>query len=160
MSDEFILRPLTTDEKRNTIEVGENTYRKEFRKRLSKKEQEYTKKHLPFCARCANFDFAEAVEKYVREKNKRGVTISIRDTEIAEQLSKDLDQYGKPDRFTLLDEAEAWEPRIVGHTKTTELIGYHLNYICTVCGGEKHGKVSVFVPILDYTERKTKNKKV
>jgi len=145
MSDEFIMRPLTLDEKRTTLDPTENTFKKEFRKRLIKTAQEYTKKSMPFCSRCANFDFVEAVEKYVREKRKRGETVTIRDIDLVDKVVKNLDQYGDTNRFQLDSEVESFDYQVVGHARTKIYEGYYKHFVCKVCGGDKVGKVSVLI---------------
>jgi len=150
---EFALRKLSQEEKRTTVEIGEETYNKEFKKRLVVEEQKCVKKHVPFCARCAKFDFSENVETLIRESRKRGQTLTIRDVGIVDQVAKNFDEYSKPSRFKLLDEAEVVEFTIVGNVRVPTVTGMNLNYVCNVCGGEKVGRITVFVPKKEYEER-------
>jgi hypothetical protein len=148
MPEETILRPLNQSEKREMVELDgkKSSYEIEFKKIVDAKEQEFVKRHEPYCARCAKIDFYDNVSKFLSEKTRRGDTESLTTKEILNKCVPNLDSYGKPSHFDLLDESEVTEMKIQDGVRVPIITGSHKNYKCNVRGGPHTGGVSVFVP--------------
>lgn len=111
---------------------------------VSKKELEYTKKHKPYCSRCAKNDIREKILSEVRLQEARNGFIDFDgiNTDLTE-FEKGLDNYGKEERFEVLEETDAWS-RARGET-TERIIGKNTDFKCKYCSAG----ISVLVPIED-----------
>lgn len=142
MVDTNIIRNASNNEKMDYIELGkELTYEQKFRKELAAKEAEYTKAHKPFDRKGAYFDFldkkAEVVKKYERTYGDgAGNYVKYEDFKI------DLDKYGEPSRFKLLEESEVQEMKLLDGVRTAVITGKYQNFQCV----NHKGRISVFVP--------------
>ena len=143
-------RPLTEAEKREFIDVRNQTPRQAFRRHMDKTKGEYTRKHKPFCERCATFDFQDALAKHVRESVRRQKVSNYTEALNASTMDfHDLNQYGADVRFELLSRKEHFETVRIQLTTVREQTGWMLDYRCKIrqCGH------SVFVPLKEYDEK-------
>ena len=130
-----IFRQQTKEEQANFQELGTKTPYENFRNKVIQKEQEFTKKHKPYCARCAKIDWKDEYEKSIKEASRKKGQVTMPEIELA--------QYGDIARFKLLSTTEAIETIRVNDISKGILIGHHENYMCKTrnCG------IAVFVPI-------------
>ncbi len=134
------------------IEVGTKTPTQVFSKILASKVQEYVKAHTPFCEPCCRLDFADKLEAAEKESLRvKGYAPEDLGKEIG-----DLDKYGDADNFTLLEDQEDVQDKVMEGMRTQVVIGHTLSYKCKKRG---HG-IAVFIPISIYNEmKKAENKK-
>lgn len=146
--DGYVLRPLTQSEKRDTVELDgkRRNYETEFRNKVVKVELEFAKRHEPYCARCAKMDFYDNVSKFLTERGRKGSEEAVDVDLILRECSPELQKYGKPDHFDLLDEAEVYEDKIIDGMRQHVLTGMNRNFKCRTRGGKNTGGVCVFVP--------------
>jgi len=141
MPDADIIRPLTTEEKKETIELGKRkrkTIHDIFREKLIDKQQTYVKSHRPFCARCAKIEFTDLIDTKMLEIQRKAGSANLDDIKIDIDFG-DLDRYADFKRFRLHDkraEQEINESKLVDGIRTTYMRGYFVNFLCKVrnCG--------------------------
>lgn len=151
--DTGIIRDASADEKKDFIEIGQMTFDQLFRKELSAKEAEYTRLHKPYDRVGAIHDFKDKIEAVVKKAERQygdgaGNFIKYKDVKI------DLEVYGKPERFNLLESADCHETKLLDGMKTDVVTGKWLNYQCV----NHRGRISVFMP-LDLWEKSQKEAK-
>jgi endogenous inhibitor of DNA gyrase (YacG/DUF329 family) len=104
-----------------------------IRVKIVDKQLEYTKKHQPFCARCARLDLKDKVEERIitdSRMNKKVDWVAI--NKIIDDHINNLDVYGDPNRFTKVNESEAFH-RFRGDKKET-MVGTNIDYKCKFKG--------------------------
>lgn len=147
MVTESIFREATNVEKNEMRLVGDKDLAYHFRKKNVTKESEYTKKHVPYCFRCAKVDFEKNVSEAMREKQLH--TDEDKEIDVDKIYKVDLDKYGGEKRFTLLRTEPVNEDKLMDGIRNSVLTGYALSYECV----ERGCKNCVFVPLKDYEER-------
>jgi len=103
---------------------GHHTPRELHRRKISKIQSEYTKKHKPYCFTCAKSDFEEQ-QKNVnhRKPHKLGPDhLPIKDF--------DTDKYGHPTYFHLEDTQEIRETKILDGIKVPVVLSEYKHYRC------------------------------
>jgi len=123
------------------IEVLSDNIQKRFRKELIELEQEYVKRHKPFCYRCAKIDFQNKLAKAIKERqvqveSAEGGNPDIIGLEYQKIMLDDLSIYGDIKRFELLKEEEVNADKVIAGVKTPTLACIRQNFRCTVrkCG--------------------------
>src|SRR3990167_3033073 len=82
------------------LQTEKLTIRQKTLKKLNQTQAEYTKKHEPFCFRCAKIDIEDQQQ---RDWNRKGrLTGADRIENVPVELN--LEQYSEPKRFKLLAE--------------------------------------------------------
>ena len=150
---EPIIRNATDDEKKDMVELT-GRHKDVFLDKVAKKRLEFDKKHLPFCARCAKIDFKDRGERIVQEKMRQvGAELTQEEmNKVIENVNINLEDYGKLDRFEIIDEAEVTQQKFMDGQWIPYKTGVCINYKCKVrgCG------TAVEVPIAIYNERANK----
>ena len=144
---QIIGRKPTEDELRNYKPLGYDSIEKNFRRQRIDKEQEYVKNHEPYCARCADLDFADGWEKKKKElERKVGKDRVLDDTKVTFNYP-DLNKYGLKERFELKTKTPIMRDVIVDGVKVPKLVGHHHEYVCKMrgCG------IAVQVSLQDFT---------
>ncbi len=148
MGDINILeRKPTPEELRNYTPVGYVTIQKKHKKIRVEKEQEYVKKHEPFCARCADLDFTDMWEDKLKEISRKiegGGKID--ETKITFNFP-DLDKYGKKERFKKVSISPIVRDVIVDGVKVPKKVGDWYNYRCK----ERGCGIAVEIALQDFT---------
>lgn len=154
MVEAGIMRAPTEQERSDYRQVGVDTPKDVFLRKLSFVEAKYTKEHKPFDGQCAKLDFVDKLDMIERESERIYGYVRVED--INKIDIGDFEEYGDKDRFELIGDDEEIEMQNVNNTKTAIVTGHTLKYKCKQRG---HG-ISVFVPIDVYGERKSKLGKV
>jgi hypothetical protein len=144
MADEGIIRDATETEKKDFLEIGKNlSFEQRFQQELARVEARYTKEHKPFDRLGAYHDYQDRKDETLKRLERQygpGAEGYLKYSD----LTTDLEKYGKPDRFKLLDEAEVTEEKLLDGIRTPVITGKNMNYQCV-----KHkGRITVFVPFL------------
>ena len=116
MVDGQIIVPLKQELKDDGyVDVGFKTKneRQKIRKKIIAKEQEFVKKHKPYCFRCAYADLQEKQEQLFK-RGKGGKAKFEEDVKV----DLDLESYGKISRFKLLSESPVREHKLIDGIKT------------------------------------------
>ena len=142
-----INRVPTAEERSDYSQVGTKTPKVQFLAELSKVSAKFTKEHLPFDAQCARLDYADKVENI--EKESQRIHGYVRPSDISRLKLDNLESYGDPKRFDLVEDDEEIEQQNINGTKTAIVTGHTVKYVCKERG---HG-CSVFIPMELYTER-------
>lgn len=121
------------------IEVGTTTPMVTFNKKISAKMLEYNKKHLPFDEPCARLEFRDKLENAEKESERRHGFIKL--DEIKIEIG-DLEEYGKPDRFELVEEQDAYIDKVLEGSRTQVIMGKTMSYVCKARGH----RIAVFIP--------------
>lgn len=135
MSPEFFREP-TLEEKKDfrVIQGTQQENPKEiFRKDLEKVEKEFLQgKRKPFCARCAKFDFKDAIDDKIKEAERKSGYVDINQLKVGKL---DLNEYSDPDRFKLINVQEVLEPANAAKGTKAHMKKCY-NYKCNVrqCG--------------------------
>ena len=126
-----------------------------FKKKVTEKEQECTKKSIPFCRRCALLDFKKLIDNTMRDAEE-----VVYETDINKFRIKmpDLNQYIGEDRFNHKKDQDAMEKvarTVAGQTVYSQVkVGVHRDFECKIrkCG------VSIFLSNeqLEKIEKKVK----
>jgi|GEM_PF-1694664 len=147
-----IIRVATDEEKRNFVDL--TTKKKSvFEEQIATKEQDAIEFHKPFCARCARLDYKDKMKSIVTELERSQGFVDPNDKKITD-VTIDLSQYGKRDRFTLLATSPTTENKLIDGVRVPYTTGYFMKYQCRKrgCG------VSVEVPLDYYNEHYNKDK--
>jgi len=129
------------------MDIGEVTPIKVFDRVLAEKEQVFVHNHKPFCSICARQDYKDKLAQAEKESERRHGFIKM--DEIKLDIGT-LEQYGKEDRFELLEDQEDVQDKVIEGSRTQVVIGHTLSYKCKVRG---HG-IAVFIPIEEYNALK------
>jgi len=152
-----IIREANESEKKDYIEIGKKkTFEQIFRDEINKKESEMTKLHKPFDRIGAYYDF-EDKKKAVMNKYQRQYGEGAFNYIKYDEIKIDVDEYAKPSRFKLLDEAEVREDKLLDGIRVSVITGKWQNFQCV----HHSGKLSVFIPLqgLKTTEELEKSSK-
>lgn len=131
-----IERKPTVEELRNYTPIGYDSIEKNFRKARIATEQEYVKKHEPFCARCADLDFKDMWEAKKKElERKIGKDKSLNETKLSFNYP-DLEKYGLKERFDLKTKSPIIRDIVSDGVKIPRQVGEYYEYICKTraCG--------------------------
>ena len=145
--DAGIIRTPTEEERKEFVEIGNETPVNKFLTELAKVEQKFVKGHLPFDAQCAKLDFADELEKI--EKESQRMFGYVRQEDVRKMKFTNLEKYGDIGRFELVDETEVFEQQNINGIRTQVKTGWMMKYICK----RNHG-IAVFVPNEEYERRK------
>lgn len=126
------------------IDVREFTPEKKFKKELDAVEQEYVKRHEPYCARAARLDFRTKLAQIKQNLQEKK---DLKEEDI--KFNIDYEKYGNPKDFRLVTTKKSFDEKQVGLTKQKILIGMSEVYIHKPTGSG----VTVFVPLEVYEER-------
>mgnify|MGYP001605832495 FL=1 len=129
MPEIIIERKPTEEELRNYIPVGMQTLEKKYKQLRVGKEQEFTKAHKPYCARCADLDFKDLWEEKRKEIQRKVGKEFVVDTKIIFSYP-DLDKYGTESRFELKNKSPIIRDIIVDGMRVPKLVGHYFEYIC------------------------------
>ena len=151
MTPEFFRQP--TEEEKKDFKPLMNAPRHPmsiFKNKVEVVEKEFGLKRLPYCARCAKFDFKDKIDEQVNEMERRSGYANFSELNIPKL---DLYEYGKSDRFKLIGETKAMEPTASireGSVTRQVQIGIHRDFRCKIrnCG------ISVFISNDDLKENK------
>ena len=133
-------------EKEEYRRVGSKNFLDVFNKQIAAKILEYGKKHLPFDEPCARLEFRDKFESAEKESERKMGFVS---DDIKVEIG-DLDNYGKPELFELIEDQEDYVDRVIEGSRTQVVVGHTLSYKCKKRG---HG-ISVFIPIAEYNKSK------
>lgn len=141
----MIDRVSTDVEKREMKPLNGMTPFKFFAGKLADEEQKFVRNFLPFDSQCARIDFKDKLDNAEKESERiHGyVTEDALNVDI-----RGLDEYGKADRFKLLQVDEEKEAQLNAGLRTQVVVGYTLKFVCKQRG---HG-ISVFVPVEYYDD--------
>ncbi|MEK6884057.1 MAG: hypothetical protein AABY22_30795 [Nanoarchaeota archaeon] len=129
MPEIIIERKPTTEELRNYIPVGMQTLEKKFKQLRVGMEQEFVRKHKPYCARCADLDFKDVWEEKKRELERKVGPQVVVDTKIIFSYP-DLDKYGIESRFELKNKTPIIRDVIMDGVRVPKLVGHYFEYVC------------------------------
>lgn len=149
-----IYRNPTKEEEVSFVNLMKNrqTYDKETIKLIHTEEnQSLTIEHIPFCRRCAKFDFEDSYKGLVEEVKRSGVESPSVKAKI-EAMKSNLVQYKKADRFEARGEKPVSVTRLIDGIKTQDIDGYAFRYQCKVrgCG------IDIKVPLKECDEYRAK----
>lgn len=132
-----IFRPLSSEEKVDTIQLGSDDLLSAFLKELAKKQAEYQKKMRPYDSYSAKIDFESKIRNKIDE--------------ITQNVSKEgadrtidfgnLDEYGKLERFKFIERTKSEVTKLVAGTLNTVLTGHRYRFICK----PKGNRISIYV---------------
>ena len=133
------------------IKIGTKTAIDVFNEKLSAKVLEFNKKYKPYDEPCARLEYKDKLENAEKESERRNGFVNI--SELTVDIG-DLDKYGNDDRFTLIEDQEAYVDKVIEGSRTQVILGHTLSYKCKQRG---HG-ISVFVPNDEYKKIAIKSK--
>jgi hypothetical protein len=151
MGEENIIRPLTVDERKTTIEVGNDDILNIFLARLTEKRTEYQKAYKPYDAYSARLDFEEKIRKIAYDAS------TVIDKEKIERIITfdNLDKYGEESRFELIGIKDVVEDKLLDGIRQPTKIGKYFKF-----KAKPRGNVySMFVPNEMLTEITTRYQK-
>jgi len=125
MSDTNIFRPMTNTEKSDFIEIGQKTSMDIFLAKLADKQQEFARACKPFCIRCARIDFEKRIQDIIEENSEGVGKAHIKGFELG-----DLDRYGSPDKFELLETRDVREDKLLDGIRNTVTTGKNYRFRC------------------------------
>jgi len=144
-----IIVPASIEQKKDFKDIiyGGKTPKQLFIKKLTLKQQEYTKESKPFCYICAKQDW----EDQARMKQLEFMRYGQHDGETKLQIDiGDLDNYGIPENFELLDDPKPKdETVIINGTKVPQRAYMRYEYRCIK---RRHG-MTVDMPWYLYQEK-------
>jgi hypothetical protein len=138
VDDINIIRNLTEAEQQDMVEVGRPNLLTLFLKKLTEKRTEYHKKYQPYDSYSARIDFEDKIKAVsgdlisAVDKSKVNTRIDI----------KDLDKYGNPDRFELVDVKETVEDKLIDSMRQSFVTGKEFWYK----GKQRGNSIVIFVP--------------
>ena len=127
------------------VKNRKRTTKEKLRQELITEEAKYAKQFKPFCYRCARLDYDDLFENTLKEVQRKEGNVNADDLKVPKL---NLNKYADKNKFKLISETEAWEQ--VRGTNKSELIGYHINYVCKDRGCGR----SNFIPLDKYKELK------
>ena len=133
------------------IDIDTKTAIDIFNKKLSEKVLEFNKKYKPYDEPCARLEYKDKLEVAEKESERRHGFVDVRELKVD---IGDLDKYGNDDRFTLIEDQEAYVDKVIEGSRTQVILGHTLSYKCKQRG---HG-ISVFVPNDEYKKIAIKSK--
>lgn len=133
-----IFRPLSNEEKKDMILLGETDLLDLFLGELANKKTIYQKQYRPFDTYCARVDFDDKIAQKISAMK---TTVDKNDIDTSFDFG-DLNQYAKPDRFRYDGEKETKETKLVAGIKQEVLIGHTY----TFHGRLKGNRINIFVP--------------
>jgi hypothetical protein len=140
-----IIRPLTSDERKDMIEVtaeGSRNILDEFMTKLANERTKYNKEYKPFDSYGARIDFEENIKRHVADLN------AAVDKAATKKLGAfDFQPYGEPDRFEFLESSEVIETKIAGNvaSKVDIVTGKAFSYKSK----PRSNGITIFVPVKD-----------
>jgi len=138
MSETNIFRPLSKEEKIDTIEVGTVTILEKFLDLLSRKRAEYQKLYKPYDGYSARVDFEDKIRKSILDSGSNIISTSKKlNIEMPE-----WEQYGDENRFELIEVKDTTEPKLVDGLKQSYITGKEYNYRAKPRGNG----ICIFVP--------------
>lgn len=142
-SDFDIIRPATSDEKRDFVELkegGSRDFIDAFMESMAKKQNECQKSYTPFDMYSARLDFEESVKKAY------GDAATIIGSAKQVKLPKfDLGEYAKPDKFELLEEFDTVEDKLLDGIRNTVKTGKSFRFRAK----QRGNGITLFVPNAD-----------
>ena len=132
-----IFRPLSNEEQKDMILLGETDLLNLFLAKLADKKMEYQKQLRPFDTYCARIDFDDRVTQKISEMK---TTVDRTKVDTSFDFG-DLDQYAKPDRFIYVSSKETKETKLVAGIKQEVLIGHTY----TFRGKFKGNRLNIYV---------------
>ena len=146
-----IFRPMTDAEKQEMVDINgvrKRTPKDKYMMEREKVSLKYRKKFMPYCEACARDAWNDVQDSFKKEVKRAGGELDF--AAVAKKLQlPDLEIYGDVKRFAEGDHQEASETVLIGTSKVSKLIGYHVDYKCS----GHPGMISVFVPKDVYDER-------
>jgi len=136
MSEYKFFRPLTADEKTDTIKVGSEDILSKFLKKLAEVQTEYQKKLRPFDSYSAKIDF----ETRIRNKINDLATTMDENADRSVDFGK-LEEYGNIERFEFTERSECRVTKVVAGTLNDVSIGYRYKFRCK----PKGNRISIYV---------------
>jgi len=146
-----IIRPQTQAEKRDFRNIEGKDYRKEFEAKLNDFEQQCMRKYIPFCSRCARYEYLDKIDSIVKEQERSQGFVDY-SSDAFKNITVDFNKYCDASRFNLLVSAEVYEGKMVDGQKVSVHTGFNEDFKCNVrgCG------ITVNVPLSVANERKIK----
>lgn len=132
-----ILRPLTSDEKKEITPLGSKSLLDLFLKNLAKKVSEYQKNLRPYDSYSARIEYEQNVKNKIAE-----LSAAVDKSAVPEFNFGDLDKYGNPDLFEFLEKKENVQTRLVAGIKQEVITGQRYRFRCKLRGN----KISILVP--------------
>lgn len=129
MSEITIFRSATEDEKKDFIEVGKKSPTDKFLGQVAAKQQEFLRKYLPYCSRCAYADYEQTIKQKF-EANASMVNGAADNL----PLKVDLDKYGDISRFELVDVRDVREDKLLDGIRNTVVTGKEYLFKCKTRG--------------------------
>lgn len=136
MSSYNFFRPLTSEEKIDTINVGTEDILSLFLKKLAEAQSVYQKNLRPFDSYSAKIDF----ETRIRNKINDLATTVDRNTDRTVEFG-DLNEYGNIDRFEFIERSECRVTKVVAGTLNDVSIGFRYKFRCK----SKGNRISIYV---------------
>jgi hypothetical protein len=156
--DNVDIRPLTSEEKQDMIEMGVNTPEADFKKQyIAKIKRKYDIDRKPYCERCAVADFREKIRQRYGEYE---ITSESKAEEIRKKpIQIDLEAYGREKRFILEGDRPEDAIKPVGRKDKVSdeqvLGGYNIFYRC-----KERGCGHMLALSIDEYEQKVKEGKL
>jgi hypothetical protein len=138
-------------ENKDYIDVGATKPIMKFNLKIAEVKKEFNKKFMPYDEPCARLDFVDECERLERESERKYGYVKVDKIDVE---PKNLEKYGDPNRFELIEDKEETEFIIVNGIRTSTVAGHTLSYKCKERG---HG-ISVYIPIKEYKEIKEKER--
>ena len=135
------------------LELGTITPIDLFNRKLAEKVLEYNKKFVPYDEPCARLEFKDKLEQVEKESERRHGFVVIEELKV-DITDAELEKYGNPDRFILIEDQEAYQDKVIEGMRTQVVMGHTLSYKCKQRG---HG-ISVFIPNAEYNLMKKEKK--
>ena len=139
MSETMINRPLSREEKVDTIELGTVTILEKFLDAVSRKRAECQKLYKPFDGYSARIDFEEKIRKAVVDNET-----SLQKGKVSVDLPN-LDVYCEDSRFELVDVRPVVEDKLLDGIRQSLQTGKEFNFRAKPRGNG----ISIFVPNAD-----------
>lgn len=141
MGETNIIRPMTSEEQQEIVEVGTPNILDLFLSRLAEKQQACQKEYKPFDAYSARIDFDEKVRKVIGE-----VSLAVDKSKINKKIDiGNLNKYASSDRFDFLGSDEVREDKLLDGIRNTVTTGKSFKFRSK----ERGNGITIFVPNSD-----------